>query len=78
MDGKKDGEGRVDQTVPMMFGTDTCDVGRDAGSPVSPDYGPKDNEFSGEVNWVQIDLEKDDQDHLITAEERFNVAMARQ
>ncbi len=78
VDGKKDGEGRVDQTVPMMFGTDTCDVGRDAGSPVSTDYGPKDNEFSGEVNWVQIDLEKDDQDHLITAEERFKVAMARQ
>ncbi len=78
VDGKKDGEGRVDQTVPMMFGTDTGDVGRDAGSPVSTDYGPKDNEFSGEVNWVQIDLEKDNQDHLITTEERFKVAMARQ
>ena len=50
VDGKKDGEGRVDQTVPMLFGTDTGDVGRDAGSPVSPDYGPKGNEFSGEVN----------------------------
>jgi hypothetical protein len=30
------------------------------------------------VNWVQIDLEKDDHDHLISAEERFRVAMARQ
>ena len=30
------------------------------------------------VNWVQIDLEKDDQDHLITPEERFRVAMAVQ
>ena len=48
------------------------------GSVVSPDYGPKDNEFSGEVNWVQIDLGKDDHDHLISPEERFNVAMARQ
>jgi arylsulfatase len=36
------------------------------------------NEFSGEVNWVQIDLEKDDHDHLISPEERFSVAMARQ
>ncbi len=36
------------------------------------------NEFSGEVNWVQIDLEKDDHDHLISPEERFKVAMARQ
>lgn len=32
----------------------------------------------GEVHWVQIDLEKDDQDHLISPEERFRVAMARQ
>ncbi len=36
------------------------------------------NAFSGEVNWVQIDLEKDDHDHLISPEERFRVAMARQ
>jgi len=79
VDGKKDGEGRVDMTAPMVFSADeTCDVGKEAGSPVSPDYGPEDNEFRGEVNWVQIDLEKDDHDHLITPEERFNVAMARQ
>ena len=31
LDGKEDGEGRVDMTVPMLFGTDTCDVGKDAG-----------------------------------------------
>lgn len=78
VDGRKDGEGRVDMTVPMAFGTDTCDVGKDAGSSVSPDYGPKDNEFNGEVNWVQIDLEKEDPDHLISPEERFKIAMARQ
>ena len=79
VDGKKDGEGRVEQTVPMLFSADeTCDVGKETGSPVSPDYGPTGNEFSGEVNWVQIDLEKDDHDHLITPEERFQVAMARQ
>jgi arylsulfatase len=34
--------------------------------------------FSGEVNWVRIDLEKDDHDHLITPEERFHLAMVRQ
>ena len=45
---------------------------------MSPDYGPVGNEFSGEVNGVQIDLEKDDHDHLITSEERYRVAMARQ
>jgi arylsulfatase len=79
VNGKKDGEGRVDQTVPMVFSADeTCDVGKETGSPVSPDYGPTGNEFSGAVNWVQIDLEKDDHDHLITPEERFTIAMARQ
>lgn len=54
------------------------DVGKEAGSPVSPDYGPKGNEFSGEVKCVQIDLDKDYHDHLILPEERFKVAMARQ
>ena len=74
-DGQQVGEGRVETTQPMAFSADeTCDVGREIGSPVSPDYGPQDNAFSGEVNWVQIDLEKDDHDHLISPEERFQVA----
>ena len=63
----------------MLFSADeTCDVGKETGSAVSPDYKPSGNEFSGEVNWVQIDLEKADHDHLITPEERFQVAMAVQ
>jgi len=79
LDGTKVGEGRVDITAPMLFSADeTCDVGKGTGSAVSPDYDPKHNEFSGEVNWVQIDLEKDSHDHLISAEDRFKVAMARQ
>ena len=79
VDGKKDGEGRLEKTIPMLYSCDeTCDIGKEAGSPVSPDYGPKDNEFSGEVNWVQIDLEGDDHDHLISPEERFKLAMVRQ
>jgi hypothetical protein len=79
LDGTQVGKGRLKQTVPMVFSADeTCDVGKEAGSAVSPDYGPSGNEFSGEVNWVQIDLEKDDHDHLISPEERYRVAMARQ
>jgi arylsulfatase len=78
VDGKKDGHGRVDITVPMTFSFDeTCDIGKETGSAVSPDYGDRGNEFSGEVNWVQIDLESDDHDHLISPEERFRVVMAR-
>ena len=79
VDGKKDGEGRIDMTIPMVFSCDeTCDVGKEGGSPVSPDYGQRDNEFSGKVNWVQIDVGKDDHDHLISPNERFTIAMARQ
>jgi arylsulfatase A-like enzyme len=79
VDGEKLGEGRVETTVPMMFsGDETCDVGRGTGSSVSPDYDPRDNEFNGEVNWVQIDLETDDHDHMISPEDRFRMAMARQ
>jgi hypothetical protein len=33
---------------------------------------------TGQINWVRIDLGDDDQDHLITAEDKFNLAMARQ
>ena len=51
------GDGRVELTQPMVFSADeTCDIGDDTGSPVSPDYGPSGNAFNGAVNWVQIDL----------------------
>ena len=78
-DGKKVGEGRVERTVPMAFSADeTTDVGRDTGTAVSSDYTCQTSVFNGKVNWVQIDLGKDEHDHLISAEQRLNVAMARQ
>ena len=77
-DGKDVGTGRVERTQPMAFSADeACDVGRDTGSPASPDYGPTGNKFTGEIDWVQIDIGDDSQNHLITPEERLNVAMAR-
>jgi arylsulfatase A-like enzyme len=81
LDGEKIGEGRVAATAAMVFSADdTCDVGMEGGAVVSEDYGPRGNEFSGEVNWVQIDLDEaaEDLDHLITPEERLHIAMARQ
>jgi arylsulfatase A-like enzyme len=81
VDGQKAGEGRVEQTEPMVFSADeTCDVGFEAGSPVTDDYPTTGGTFSGEVNWVEIDVDKDaeDLDHLITPEERLRVAMAIQ
>jgi hypothetical protein len=81
LDGTKDGEGRVDATVPLVFSADeTADIGRDSASPVSNEYTGETSGFTGRVNWVQIDLGDDaeDADHLISPEERLRVAMARQ
>ena len=47
-------------------------------TPVSDDHGPKTSAFTGRVRWVQIDLEADDNDHLISPEERLRIAMAKQ
>jgi arylsulfatase len=63
----------------MGFSADeACDVGCDTGSPASPDYGPHGNRFTGTVDWVQIDIGEDSQDHLITPEQRLNLAMGKQ
>jgi arylsulfatase len=81
VDGEQVGEGRVEGTVPMLFSADeTTDVGSDSATPVSDDYGPKDSEFTGTVRWVQLDIDAaaEDTDHLISADERLRVAMARQ
>ncbi len=81
VDGEQVGEGRVDATAAMIFSADdTCDVGREGGALVSPEYGPHDNAFTGRIDWVQIDIDAaaEDADHLIAPEERLAVAMARQ
>ncbi len=79
VDGQKVGEGQVAATQPMIFsGDETCDVGYEAGSPVTPDYRSETSKFNGIINWVQLDQGADDHDHLISPEERLRVAMARQ
>jgi Sulfatase len=81
LDGAKVGEGRVDATQPMVFSADeTTDVGSDSATPVSDDYGVSDGAFTGRIRWVQLDIDEaaEDVDHLITAEERLTIAMARQ
>jgi arylsulfatase A-like enzyme len=78
-DGKSVGQGRVEHTEPLAYSADeACDVGADTGSPSSPDYAPTGNKFNGEIDWVQIDIGDDSQDHLVKPEDRFTVAMARQ
>ena len=49
LDGEQVGRGRVDGTVPMLFSADeTTDVGSDTATPVSDDYGPKDQRVHGQ------------------------------
>jgi arylsulfatase A-like enzyme len=81
VDGKKVGEGKVAATAPMIFSADDgCDVGVDTGSPVSPDYGSRGNEFTGRVKGVQLAIAEDavSLDHLVSPEEAVHMAMARQ
>jgi arylsulfatase len=81
LDGDKIGKGRLDATIPLIFsGDETCDVGSDTASPVSPDYTPETSHFTGKINWVQIDIEDAATavDHMITPEQRLSLAMARQ
>jgi arylsulfatase A-like enzyme len=81
IDGTNVGQGRVDRTEPLIFsGDETCDIGFEAGSPVTYDYPTRGGKFSGEVNWVEIDVGADAQnvDHLISPEDRLKVAMGLQ
>ena len=81
VDGKKVGEGKVGVTAAMVFSADDgCDVGVDNGSPVSPDYGARGNEFTGQVKGVQLAIAEDavSVDHLVSPEEAVHIAMARQ
>jgi arylsulfatase len=79
IDGNKVGDGRAEATVPMAYSADeTCDLGRDTGSNVSDDYTPETSQFTGTINWVQLDAGDDNHDHLITPEDRLKVAMTRQ
>jgi hypothetical protein len=63
----------------MLFsGDETTDVGQESGTPVSEDYTRGTSTFRGKISWMQLDAGLDDQDHLITPEERLQVAMAHQ
>jgi arylsulfatase len=81
VDGEPVGTGRIDATVPMIFSADeTTDLGEDTGSAVSDDYTPETSHFNGRVRWVQIDIDEaaEEDDHLISPEERLRIAMSRQ
>jgi arylsulfatase len=71
VDGNQVGDGRLDATIPIGFSADeTTDVGKDTGSRVVPDY-DYGSTFTGQVNWVAIEIGDDDHDHLITPEQQL-------
>ena len=80
VDGEQVGDGKVAATAAMVFSADdTCDVGVEGGALVAEDY-PVPNNFTGDIKWVEIDVAEaaEDADHVMTADERLRVAMARQ
>ena len=59
VDGRKVGEGRIDRTQPMIFSADeTADVGEDDATPVSEDYPERDNEFTGRIHKILVELDR--------------------
>jgi len=77
LDDEKIGEGRIEKTVPIAFSIDeSLDIGRESGSPVSPDYDSRDNAFTGSVRWISIDARGTDYDRDVPPGERFLAAMA--
>ena len=81
IDGEKIGEGRIEQSTPVLFSLDDkTNVGHDGGTPVSDDYTCAGSDFNGQVKWIQIDIGEDakNPNHKISPEERYRVAMALQ
>jgi arylsulfatase len=78
-DGKPVGTGNVGFTQAMIFSADeTTDVGYESGTAVSSDLTAETSRFNGKIEWVQIDVGEDDNDHLIDPDERLKIVMARQ
>lgn len=54
--GKKVASGRIERTIPFIFGVETADVGMDLYSPVTSDYAKGENQFTGKINKVIISV----------------------
>jgi arylsulfatase len=56
--GKKVASGRIERTIPYLFGVETADVGMDLYTPVTKDYKKGDNKFTGKINKVTVELKE--------------------
>jgi arylsulfatase len=78
-DGTPVGSGRVPFTQAMIFSADeTTDVGYESGTTVSSELTPRTSRFNGRIEWVQLDVGDDDNDHFIDPDERLRIVIARQ
>ncbi len=78
-DGRAVGTGEVPFTQAMIFSADeTTDVGYESGTTVDSEVDERSSRFNGRIEWVQIDLGDDTQDHLIDPDERLRIMVARQ
>jgi hypothetical protein len=60
IDDKQVDQKRVEKTVPFIFsGDDFMDIGEDTGAPVVEDYGTPKGRFTGEINWVRMEIGTD-------------------
>ncbi len=79
VDGKKAGEGQIDATLATIFSADDgTDVGEDSGAAISPDYGPVDNHYNGEIKGVQISIGDDPNNHMVNPADAIKAALGRQ
>jgi arylsulfatase A-like enzyme len=77
-DGEKVGDGKVLVTIPMIFGTEGVEVGRELGTTVLPKRKPESTIFNGEIKWVELSAGDDDQSHMIDPEDYLSMIMSRQ
>src|SRR4029077_16605996 len=58
INGKKAATGRIERTIPFIFGAETADVGEDLYTPVTSAYAKGNNKFTGTIDKVTINLKK--------------------
>ena len=68
----------MERTEPIGFGYEYTDVGRDALSPVTNDYPPGDNAFTGAIKWIDLESGDDSHDHLVDPAQFIHFVMAKQ
>jgi hypothetical protein len=57
IDGKQVAQGRIDRTQAFIFSADEgADLGMDGGTPVTDDYKDRDNQFTGKIHKVTVEL----------------------